>query len=75
MGVDFYDDDYEEDDDRPIVPCPHCGEEIYDDVDQCPRCRTYLSASDFRRPISGWLIIVILLVILGLLLPFVRLLI
>ena len=50
------------------VPCPHCGEEIYDDVDQCPYCQTYLTPSDFRRPQPWWLIVVIILTLLGFLL-------
>lgn len=50
------------------IPCPHCGEEIYEDAPQCPHCQTYLSPEDFRRPRPWWLVVVILLTLAGLLL-------
>lgn len=51
------------------VPCPHCGEDIFDDVDQCPYCRQYLSSADFKKRLPTWVVIVIVLTIVSLLLP------
>lgn len=73
MNQDF-DDDWDEGDvwdqeDDCLVDCPHCGESIYDDVDQCPYCRMYLSSSDFHKPVSRWWMVAVVLVIVGLLLP------
>lgn len=58
-------DEWDEDLQDPYVDCPKCGRSIYDDAEQCPYCFAYLTASDFKRPQSLWVIgIVVLLVIL-----------
>jgi predicted nucleic acid-binding Zn ribbon protein len=44
------DDAYGDDDDAETVPCPHCGADVYEDAEQCPRCEKYMSAED--RPTS-----------------------
>lgn len=31
------------------VDCPHCGREISEYAEQCPRCGTYLSAEEATR--------------------------
>ena len=40
-------DDYEPDEpgaeDDGSVPCPHCGESVYEDAEHCPHCERYLS--------------------------------
>ncbi|HEX4613692.1 MAG TPA: hypothetical protein VH092_36255 [Urbifossiella sp.] len=33
-------------DDAETVPCPHCGADVYEDAERCPRCEKYLSAED-----------------------------
>jgi uncharacterized membrane protein YvbJ len=34
--------------------CPHCGEEVWDDVTQCPSCGTWLSdGTSHRNPIEN----------------------
>jgi uncharacterized protein (DUF983 family) len=41
------DDDLDsEADDPATIPCPFCGDEIYDDTPRCPACGRYLSAED-----------------------------
>lgn len=30
--------------------CPECGEEIYDDVEQCPACGMFISGTTSRPP-------------------------
>ncbi|MDY3554085.1 zinc-ribbon domain-containing protein [Gemmata sp. JC717] len=34
------------DDERALVPCPHCRAEIDEESEQCPRCGMFLSAED-----------------------------
>ena len=58
-------------DEDSTIPCPKCEQDIYDDVDQCPYCREFLSASDFRKPMPRWMTAIILLTILAFALPFV----
>jgi len=49
---DWNDDRWEEDesaaDGETTQPCPHCGAEIYDDSEYCPRCERYLSREEQR---------------------------
>lgn len=33
-------------DDDATMPCPFCGEEIYDDAERCPQCGRYLSREE-----------------------------
>jgi len=28
------------------IDCPHCGAQIYDNAEQCPKCGTYLANED-----------------------------
>lgn len=34
------------DDERAVVPCPHCRAEIDEESEQCPKCGMYLSRED-----------------------------
>jgi predicted RNA-binding Zn-ribbon protein involved in translation (DUF1610 family) len=44
--------DNEEDaDDETAIPCPHCGEDVFDDAEQCPTCGTSLIRD--RRALTG----------------------
>ncbi|MFT5301731.1 MAG: putative paraquat-inducible protein A [Mariniblastus sp.] len=61
--------DDEQDDDY-TVACPHCGDEIYDDAEQCPHCRQYLSASDFKKQMPTWVVVLVILTIVALMMPF-----
>jgi len=58
------DDDYGDDggDDAETVACAHCGADVYEDAEQCPRCGKYLSAEDAppTRP-RGWVGVVMVL--------------
>lgn len=49
-----FDDD---DDDDLTVSCPHCGEPVFEDAEQCPSCGNYLSKEDtpWSRPV--WLVV------------------
>ncbi|MEL7498445.1 MAG: zinc ribbon domain-containing protein [Planctomycetota bacterium] len=55
-----------DDEDDMLVECPHCGEQIFDDTEQCPYCRMFLSRSDFDRPKSVWVIVLIIVLIASL---------
>lgn len=37
--------DQDEDDDG-YVPCPHCGEQMYEDAGYCSSCQTWISRED-----------------------------
>lgn len=54
-----WDEDAEEDvDDDESIPCPYCGESMYEESVQCPHCGNYLSEEDRphkRKPL--WLIL------------------
>ncbi len=45
-------DQEEWEDDDETAPCPHCGAEIYDDAERCPKGGMYLSLEDSPR--AGW---------------------
>jgi ribosomal protein L37E len=42
------DDDF---DDETTIPCPHCGEDVFDNAEQCPACGMWFTAD--RRPLTG----------------------
>jgi hypothetical protein len=51
------------DDDGPAtVACPHCGAEIIEDSERCPRCESYVSREDAPRGDNSavWWILMIL---------------
>jgi hypothetical protein len=43
------DSEYDEDD-EPTVPCPYCGQEMFEDSPRCPACDRYISAEDSAGP-------------------------
>ena len=52
-----------DDDDSPVVPCPECGADVYEDAERCPRCGQYITP----RTAGGgktwlWAILIALLV-------------
>jgi hypothetical protein len=46
------------DDDDTTMPCPHCGEDVYDDAEQCPSCGQYLSREDAPATVRPWWIVI-----------------
>jgi uncharacterized protein (DUF983 family) len=40
------DDDWSDEEGDDLIPCPYCGEDLYDDAPQCPACGKYLSEED-----------------------------
>lgn len=45
------------DDDEPTVPCPYCGQDLYEGADYCSRCENYISREDAppdKKPVWLW---------------------
>ena len=68
---------WDDDDDAETVPCPECGEEVYEEAEQCPYCGQYIVHSGRGYVWSGrptWWIVLgilgILAVIFGLTMQF-----
>jgi len=40
-----------EEDEDPVIPCPNCGKEVFDDAEQCPSCGHWLAPD--RSPMRG----------------------
>lgn len=65
---DFADDDFDDDDHSGFdtsgddqdttLPCPHCGEDVYDDAEQCPQCGRYLSREEAPTGSRSWWIVI-----------------
>ena len=63
------DPDEPDDDLDETMPCPHCGDPVYEEAERCPSCGHYLSREDapWRRP-PWWLLVGVvlgLIVVLG----------
>jgi hypothetical protein len=50
----YDDNDYEDDDDEPTVPCPYCRRPIHEDSQRCPYCEEYISAEDAGASPKPW---------------------
>ncbi len=40
--------DQDDSDETDTIPCPHCGESVYEQAEWCPKCGKYLSRDDSR---------------------------
>jgi hypothetical protein len=52
-----------DDDGPPTVPCPHCGAEILEDSEQCPKCGSYISKEDTPAGVgksAAWWVLIVL---------------
>jgi hypothetical protein len=45
-------------DDNLTIACPHCGEDVYDDAEQCPACGQYQSLEDEPARAKPWWIVI-----------------
>lgn len=54
-------DDFDEpDDDEPVyLPCPNCGEDVYEELEQCPHCGEYIthSTSPWQGKSPLWIVL------------------
>ncbi|QJW95008.1 zinc ribbon domain-containing protein [Frigoriglobus tundricola] len=50
------------DEERAVVPCPHCRAEIDEEAQQCPKCGMYLSREDAPREgkSAAWIVMMAL---------------
>ena len=50
------------DNERAVVPCPHCRVEIDEESEQCPKCGMYLSKEDAppERRSRAWIVLLVL---------------
>jgi predicted nucleic acid-binding Zn ribbon protein len=50
------------DDERALVPCPHCRAEIDEESEQCPKCGMYLTKEDAprERKSGAWIVLMVL---------------
>lgn len=48
-----------------LEPCPFCGKAIYEDVDICHHCGSYVAREPGKLPVWSVVIIVLLLIALG----------
>jgi hypothetical protein len=40
------------------IDCPHCGREVYESAEQCPKCGRYLSHEDAPPGRKPWWILI-----------------
>ena len=50
-------DDWDDDEDDSTIPCPYCGQEMYEDAPRCPHCGQYISSEDAAPSRAPWWII------------------
>ena len=51
-----YPDEPDDDESAETIPCPYCGEPVYEEAQRCPECGSYLSREDAPRHRPLWLI-------------------
>jgi hypothetical protein len=49
------------DDEIELVPCPYCRRMIYEEAEQCPSCRSYISREDAPLRRTSWFTMGVLL--------------
>lgn len=59
------DDEDEDRDDEPTIPCPYCRREILEDSPRCPHCERYISEEDHATPGKPLWVILTAVVCLG----------
>jgi hypothetical protein len=53
-------DEADDSDSVDLVPCPYCGEEIYEKAELCPHCRNFVSFEDARPRQPRWIWIAVI---------------
>jgi len=63
----MHDDDWDdpedipdEDDDDPTIPCPACGQPIFEDSPRCPACGEYLTTGVAATSRPPWVVLTVL---------------
>jgi endogenous inhibitor of DNA gyrase (YacG/DUF329 family) len=67
------DQDADDDPDAMTVPCPHCGADVFDEADVCPRCGNFIvhGEASSKRP-SVWLLVGVIVCLAAVLLVWTR---
>ncbi len=61
-GGDDADDWSDDGDDASSIPCPYCGQEVYEDSPRCPHCGRYISEEDAPpRRLPWWIVLGVVL--------------
>jgi hypothetical protein len=70
LSDDEWDDDYPDEDDAEslVKACPECGQDVYEDAEQCPHCGHYILHEDVATPFSNWPKSLVLLGFIGVIL-------
>jgi hypothetical protein len=53
----------DEDLDSESLPCPACGQDVYEDSEQCPACGNYITHSHGIAPVWRWTAVALLVFI------------
>lgn len=59
------DEDWSDDDEVDTIPCPHCGQDVHEEAQFCPRCENYLSEEDSPSPPKPWWMLIGALLAMG----------
>jgi hypothetical protein len=59
------------DNDRAVIPCPHCRAEIDEESEQCPKCGMFITKEDEAQPSGGgksvvWIVLMALAILAAL---------
>ena len=60
---DSFDDDPDgmlDDEDDTTIPCPACGEAMFDDSPRCPHCGVYVVADGGSSSLPNWVVLTVL---------------
>ena len=53
----FPEPDADESDDAETVPCPYCGQAVYEEAERCPHCDHYISREDAPARPARWFVL------------------
>jgi hypothetical protein len=64
----MHDDDWDDPDEFPddedddgTIPCPVCGEPMFEDSPRCPACGEYVTAGSAAGPRPAWVVLTVIL--------------
>lgn len=60
------DENFSEDDSVEMVPCPECGELVYEEAQQCPSCGWYVTPE--RSKLPPWIVVTAVVCLLAIIL-------
>ncbi len=70
----YEDESWDDDDAEQTLPCPRCGEEVFEDSPRCPACGDYIDWSQaYDQASGGWRVVyrwTAVVLVVALLVPF-----